>query len=224
MSSRSRPPTRSAEVRCWDAGERVVVGIDEVGRGAWAGPLTLGAVVLPRSGRVNKIRDSKELTPERREQLFDRITGWAEAWGIGHASHRECDRLGMSEAQRLAAKRAIAAAGVVPDRVLVDGRWNFISDYPASTIVRGDSSCLAIAAASILAKVTRDRMMCEAAIDHPEYGFESNKGYPAPDHVAALSGYGPCRIHRRSWVFMDSLPWTATRRFDRQTEFQESLF
>jgi len=224
MPSRGRPPSRSAERACWDAGESVVVGIDEVGRGAWAGPLTPGAVVLPREGRVNRIRDSKQLTPADRELLFDRIVEWAEAWSVGHATQTECDRLGMSAAQRLAAHRAIDALGVTPDRVLVDGSWNFVRGYPTTTIVRGDASCLAIAAASILAKVTRDRMMCEAAVDHPEYGFDSNKGYPAPDHISALAGYGSCRIHRRSWAFMDNLPWTATPRFDREAELQPTLF
>ena len=220
----TKAPSRAAERQCWDSGEEIVVGIDEVGRGAWAGPLTLGAVVLPKEGRVNKIRDSKMLTPAQRELLFDRITGWAMAWSVGHASQDECDKLGMSEAQRIAAIRAIEALGVSPDRVLVDGNWHFVRGYPTTTIVKGDRSCLAIAAASIVAKVTRDRMMAEAALHHPEYGFESNKGYPAPEHVAALSGYGPCRIHRTSWAFMDSLPWTAVKRYDREAALQPALF
>jgi ribonuclease HII len=220
----TKPPSRNAERHCWDLGEDVVVGIDEVGRGAWAGPLTLGAVVLPHDGRVNKIRDSKMLTAAQRELLFDRITDWAVAWSVGHATQDECDKLGMSEAQRIAAVRAIDALGVTPSRVLVDGNWNFVRGYPTTTIVKGDRTCLAIAAASILAKVTRDAMMAEASIHHPEYGFDRNKGYPAPEHIAALAGYGPCRIHRTSWAFMDSIPWTATKRYDRSAELQPALF
>jgi ribonuclease HII len=110
------------ERELWDRGRTVVVGVDEVGRGAWAGPLTVGAAVLPKGRRVYKVRDSKMLTEAEREALFDRIAGWCEAWAVGHADHEECDELGMSAAQRLAAKRAIAALGGAPDHVLIDGK------------------------------------------------------------------------------------------------------
>lgn len=192
-----------------------MVGIDEVGRGAWAGPLTVGAIVIPKNKRIVGVRDSKQLAERRREQLFDRITGWSEHWGVGHVSPAECDSLGMSEAQRLATRRALGALGVAPDVALVDGKWDFVSSSgvpETKMIVRGDSHSVSIAAASILAKVSRDRIMRSEAEFHPSYDFEFNKGYPCPRHQRALQGYGPTAIHRRSWAFMDSLCWTGSIR------------
>ena len=127
----------------------------------------------------------------------------------------------MSDAQRLAARRALDALGLAPDAVLVDGAWDFVGG--ARSIVRGDASCLSIAAASILAKVTRDRIMRAEAEHYPAYWFESNKGYPGPRHRAALQWLGPSVIHRRSWVFMDALVWPGVGRFERPG-FQRSLF
>lgn len=220
---RKRSPSLTYERALWDAGHETVVGIDEVGRGAWAGPLTLAAAVLPRDKRVYKVRDSKQLTWREREALFDRIKEWCVTWGVGHASHEECDELGMSEAQRLAARRAIEQLGVVPDRVLLDGRWDFVGGGNVQRIVRGDAACLSIAAASILAKVTRDRMMVTGAEHYPHWWFEQNKGYPCPRHKAVLRGMGPSAIHRRSWVFMDTLPWAGVPRLVRPDP-QGSLF
>lgn len=196
-------------------GHEVVVGIDEVGRGAWAGPLMVGAAVLPRDRRVNGVRDSKMLTEANRERLFDRIAGWCDAWAVGSASQRECDELGMSEAQRLAAARAIVALGVRPDAAVVDGKWNFLDGCVrhVEMRVKADRVCLSVAAASILAKVTRDRIMRQAAVDYPQWHFDTNKGYPCPLHKTALQGYGPSAIHRRSWVFMEHfVPWPGSRR------------
>src|SRR6186997_3646963 len=119
-------PSLGTERALWAAGHDVVVGMDEVGRGAWAGPLSVGAAVLPQGKRVYKIRDSKMLTEPEREALFDRIAGWCTAWAVGHASQVECDVLGMADAQRLAARRAIEGLGVVPTQVLVDGNWDFV--------------------------------------------------------------------------------------------------
>ncbi|MCU1496789.1 MAG: rnhB [Acidimicrobiales bacterium] len=222
MVARTAPPLRKAlkrqvpglstERALWEAGHDVVVGIDEVGRGSWAGPLTIGAVVLPKSRRVNKVRDSKALTEVEREALFDRITDWCDAWGVGHASHRECDELGMSAAQRLAARRALDALGVAPDRHLIDGKWDFVGGGTTTMIVKGDATCLSISAASILAKVTRDRIMRQEDENFPAYDFAWNKGYPCPRHKQALRGLGPSAIHRRSWAFMDDIPWTGARR------------
>ena len=211
MAPRRRGPTLSIEKQLWAEGHEVVVGIDEVGRGAWAGPLTLGAAVLPRDRRINGIRDSKQLTEARREQLYPRVTEWCADWAVGHATAAECDQIGMSAAQRLAARRALEGLGVEADVVLVDGNWDFVGNGRTRTVVRGDSTCLSIAAASIVAKVTRDRMMRAAAGDHPGYDFELNKGYPCPRHQLALKGYGPTAIHRRSWAFMDSVPWAGAR-------------
>jgi ribonuclease HII len=205
-------PSLAVERELWAAGHQVVVGIDEVGRGAWAGPLTIGAAVVPRDRRVYKVRDSKMLTEPEREAMFDRIAEWCVAWSVGHATHDECDQLGMSEAQRLAARRAIEGLGVAPDQVLIDGNWDFVGGGITRKIVKGDATCLSIAAASILAKVTRDRMMRAQAHEFPGFDFEANKGYPCPRHKLALTGYGPTSIHRRSWVFMDHMPWTGVRR------------
>jgi ribonuclease HII len=224
MAARRSGPTLALEKRLWDEGHEVVVGVDEVGRGAWAGPLTIGAAVLPRDRRVNGVRDSKQLTERRREQLFDRVSGWCSAWSVGHASHEECDRLGMSEAQRLAARRAIEGLGVEPDMVVMDGRWNFVGGDRTMTIVRGDATCLSIATASILAKVTRDRIMRECSEHHPGYDFDRNKGYPCPRHKLALSGYGPTAIHRRTWAFMDLVPWEHGRHQQLVEDPQLSLF
>ena len=222
--ARTPAPTLRAERSLWSEGAEIVVGIDEVGRGAWAGPLTIGAVVLPQDRRVNGVRDSKVLTEAERERLFERLCAWCLAWGVGHASQVECDELGMSEAQRLATRRALAAMGVVPDVFLVDGRWNFVGPGKVRTLVRGDAHCLSIATASILAKVTRDRIMRDLAPHHPEYGFDENKGYPSPAHRAALAGYGPSAVHRRSWIFMDNLPWTGVPRYDRYAAMHPTLF
>ena len=125
------------------------------------------------------------------------------------------DELGMSEAQRLAARRAIEGLGVRPDRVLLDGKWDFVGGGITRRIVRGDARCLSISAASILAKVTRDRLMLGESEHHPWWFFDSNKGYPCPRHKAVLRGMGPSSIHRRTWVFMDHLPWTGIPRIVR---------
>ena len=202
-----RPPSLAVERRLWAEGHDVVVGVDEVGRGAWAGPLSVGVAVLPADRRVYGVRDSKMLTEQRREHLFDRVASWCRAWSVGHASAEECDRLGMSAAQRLAARRALDGLGLEPDQVLVDGRWDFVGDGTTTRIVRGDATCLSIAAASILAKVSRDRIMRADADCYPGYCFDSNKGYPCPRHEMALQASGPTAIHRRSWAFMDRLPW-----------------
>ena len=209
---KAKSPGLSVEREFWESGHDIVVGVDEVGRGSWAGPLTIGAVVLPKDRRIYKLRDSKQLTEDEREALFDRIADWCQAWSVGHASPAECDRLGMSAAQRLAATRAIGALGLVPDALILDGKWDFVGHPTTKKLVRGDSKCLSIAAASILAKVTRDRIMRAEAAMYPGFNFEANKGYPCPQHKTALQGYGPSAIHRRSWVFMDSLVWTGCRR------------
>jgi ribonuclease HII len=209
---KTKAPSRAAERELWDAGYDVVVGVDEVGRGSWAGPLMVGAAVVPREKRLNGVRDSKMLTEREREVMFERVADWCEAWAVGGATQEECDELGMSAAQKLAASRAIEGLGVPPDRVLIDGNWDFIGGGLSKTIIKGDATCLSIAAASILAKVTRDRLMRLEAEHFPGYDFEKNKGYPCPRHKFALWGMGPTTIHRRSWVFMDSIPWTGCPR------------
>lgn len=222
-SLRGKSPSLRYEQAMWKAGKDVVVGMDEVGRGAWAGPLSVGAAVLPRDRRVYKIRDSKTLTEPEREALFGRLADWCVAWAVGHASPQECDQLGMSAAMNLAASRALKGLRVGYDHLLLDGNWDFALGGDAELLVRGDSRSLSIATASILAKVTRDRIMRGEAEHFPAYAFEGNKGYPGPVHKAALHAWGPTTIHRRSWVFMDGLAWTGIKRLARPDP-QQRLF
>jgi ribonuclease HII len=205
-------PKLLVEQGCFEDGARLVCGIDEVGRGAWAGPVSVGAVVIgPTPRRIQKVRDSKELTLEQREALYPRIVGWAVASSVGHASAAECDHLGMTAALRLAAERALAglaAEGCVPDRIILDGNHDYLGrPDQVRTVVDGDALCLSVAAASIVAKVTRDRLMAAEADCYPGYDFDSNRGYPSHRHRCALLGYGPTAIHRRSWIYMENLPW-----------------
>jgi ribonuclease HII len=219
MRNKRKIPGLHVERELWESGHEVVVGVDEVGRGAWAGPLSVGAAVLPRDRRVYKVRDSKMLTFDQREKIFDRLTEWCAAWSVGHASQQECDELGMSAAQKLAARRAIEGLGVgEPSAVLVDGTWDFVGGGRSRRIVRGDAGCLSIATASILAKVTRDRLMQQEAEHFPAYDFDKNKGYPCPRHKAALAAFGPTSIHRRAWIFMEHTVWGGVRRYSRQPE------
>lgn len=211
----------------------MVVGVDEVGRGAWAGPLMVGAAVLPRDRRVNGVRDSKLLAEADRERLFDRVAGWCTAWAVGVATEQECDELGMAPAQRLATRRALESVtdqlGAAPDAAVADGKWDFVSPLVPHVVMRvqADLHCLSVAAASILAKVTRDRLMRELAEHYPWWSFDTNKGYPCPQHKTALQGYGPSAAHRRTWAFMDHfVPWPGTPRvvrFEQPTLFPSVL-
>lgn len=209
-----KSPGLGVERQLWAEGH-LVAGMDEVGKGAWAGPLTLAAVIVPKDRRLYKVRDSKMLTEPERELMYGRIVDWCSHYSVGHATHRECDELGMSDAQRLAARRALAGLGVSPTKVLVDGNWDFVGGGRAMTIVKGDASSLSIAAASIIAKVSRDRIMRTSAASHPGYDFDRNKGYPCPRHRAVLQAWGPTSIHRRSWAFMDDLVHNGSPRLRR---------
>ncbi len=180
-----------------------MAGLDEVGRGAWAGPLTVGvAVVRPRVTRRSMptwLRDSKMLSEARREEIFEAVGAWCQAWAVGHASPSECDEWGMTEALRVAARRALGGLGQEPEALLVDGPIDLLRhpDDPFAGTVRpivdGDAKCASVAAASVLAKVVRDRLMRQEADHFPAYAFERNKGYPSPLHQTALRGYGPVR-------------------------------
>ena len=189
--------------RRWWAEGAVVAGVDEVGRGAWAGPVTYCAVVLPSDRRMYKLRDSKLLDAARREELAVRIGDFALAVSLGEASSYEIDALGMSKAIQLAARRAVAGLAVRPDVLLLDGSWDFMAGWGTHNerIVHGDARSASIAAASIVAKVTRDAHMAEVAdAAHPPYRFAANKGYPSPVHRRALAEIGPCGLHRRTWA------------------------
>jgi ribonuclease HII len=205
-------PKLLVEQGCFEAGDRLVCGIDEVGRVAWAGPVSVGAVVIgPAPKRIQRVRDSKELTLEQREALYPKILGWALAAAVGHASPAECDQLGMTAALRLAGERALAGlaeVGCIPDRIILDGNHDYFArPDQVRTVIDGDALCLSVAAASIVAKVTRDRLMAAEADCYPGYDFDSNRGYPSHRHRCALLGYGPTAIHRRSWIYMENLPW-----------------
>ncbi len=212
-------PTLRVERKCWADGDRIVVGIDEVGRGSWAGPVTVAAVV-PGDAHLAGVRDSKLLTPDERDACARRVRSWARGIGVGHASHEECDVVGMTEALRRAASRALAQLemqGFEPDRIVLDGKHDYLGmRRVVRTIVKADQTVLSVAAASVVAKTTRDALMADEAEHFPPYGFESNRGYPAPVHKCALAAYGPCAIHRRSWIFMDYCLWGGIEKYERQ--------
>jgi ribonuclease HII len=197
---RAPVPGLRHERRWWDEGA-IVAGVDEVGRGALAGPVTYCAVVLPRTRRLYKLRDSKVLDPTMRADMAARIRHLALAVGVGHASNEEIDRVGMTVAIQRAARRAVEALPLRPDVLLLDGNWDFLRG--AGTInellVGGDGRSASIAAASIVAKVTRDELMTDSCPAYPAYRFSSNKGYSAPEHLRALRTWGASPLHRRTW-------------------------
>ena len=195
-------PTLSEEIRAWRAGPRHVAGVDEVGRGPMAGPLVAGAAVLdPQLSAPwwSELRDSKALSAGQRAHLARRLCESA-AVGIGLASHEEIDALGLVEATRQAMLRALDALPRRPDFLLIDAVSLPEGVGPQRALVHGDAICLSIAAASIVAKVERDRMMEEYDQAYPEYGFAHNRGYCTADHLRALERHGPCPIHRRSFA------------------------
>ncbi len=232
-------PNATRERALFGRGAKTIVGIDEVGKGSWAGPLVVGIAMLSRemvfsdepAVLLGGVRDSKQLSEMQREEMFDHVAANCLRWSIGAASALECDQLGMVAAQRLATARGFAAlAGVSVDVAIVDGRWDFVASVDVASVdaaivdgrwdfvapharevmleVKADADCVSVAAASVLAKVSRDRMMRALAGDYPQWHFDTNKGYPCPKHRAALQGYGPSAIHRTSWAFMPNyVPW-----------------
>lgn len=238
-----RVPTLREERRLLREGHLLVAGMDEVGRGALAGPVTVGIVVVDVGTRTAPpgVRDSKLLTPAARQKLVPRLVRWGVARAVGHAEPWEIDRIGIIAALRLAAGRALDQLPVRPGCVLLDGSHDWLTPPAAKpaasatgpaagqeeglfdldaglglvrpgpgpgaaaalpqvvTQVKADLRCAAVAAASVLAKVERDGIMVARAAEHPEFGWHENKGYAAPEHIAALERHGPCRQHRRSW-------------------------
>ena len=216
----SHRPSLRFERALQRGGHRVLAGMDEVGRGALAGPVSVGVVVIDdlcRSAPVG-VKDSKLLSHQMRERMVPRIQRWATAYAVGHASPGEIDRHGIMVALRLAGTRALAALPVIPDLVILDGNHDWLTDpervgllgfledrgdlvpcIPVRTRVKADLFCSSVAAASVLAKVERDAMMVALAVEVPDYAWQLNKGYSAPEHFAALQTHGPSVHHRRSW-------------------------
>jgi ribonuclease HII len=231
---RSGVPTLREERRLLRSGHALVAGMDEVGRGALAGPVSVGVVVVDLASRTapSGVRDSKLLAPAAREALVPRVRRWARAYAVGHAEPEEVDAYGIIAALRLAGRRALASLTAVPTCVLLDGNHNWLTGRAAPaavedeglfpleaaapvrlpappvaldvepvvhTLIKADLRCAAVAAASVLAKVERDRIMVKRARRFPDYGWEENKGYSAPEHSSALRRLGPCEQHRRTW-------------------------
>lgn len=202
-------PTYEIERELAAAGHARVAGVDEVGRGAWAGPVVACAAIA-RAGFPEPpagLTDSKRLTPKRRAELAGILPGWVEAHAIGAASHEEIDALGMTAALRLAAGRALTALSVPPDVVLLDGKHDYIGrPWRVRCAVKADLRSVSVAAASVIAKVYRDRLMAELGAEHADFAWDENAGYPAPAHQKALAALGPTPYHRLSWAYLDDLP------------------
>lgn len=193
-------PTLLLEIAARESVSGHVCGVDEAGRGPWAGPVSAAAVILDHDNLPEGIDDSKALTEKRRAALEPVIKAKALAWGVGFASIEEIEELNILHATGLAMHRAVEALAVAPVMALVDGNYRFKLPCAVQTVVKGDSLSLSIAAASILAKTARDRVMIELDGQYPGYGFASHKGYNAPIHSAALKAMGPCPAHRPSWA------------------------
>lgn len=178
----------------------VICGVDEAGRGPLAGPVCAAAVILPKHLDLPGLTDSKKLTDKKRRELYPVIKEQAIAYGIGFASEQEIDEINILQATFLAMQRALDQLNVKPDLALIDGNREKDFGIPVKTVVKGDSLSLNIAAASVLAKVTRDDLMLELAQKYPQYGFEIHKGYGTRAHYAALREFGPCEIHRMSFL------------------------
>jgi ribonuclease HII len=207
-------PTYDVERDLLAQGAITIAGVDEVGRGAWAGPVLVAAAVTDLSVPPTGLTDSKLLTAKRREEVAAAVDPWVRAYAFGIAEAEEIDELGMTAALRLAAVRALDALPVRPDAIVLDGKHDFLgTPWNVRCVIKGDQSCVSVAAASVLAKVHRDAMMAGLGEAYPAYAFESNAGYPAPVHRAALAEHGPTPLHRMSWAYWDDLPaWRHLKR------------
>ena len=198
-------PTLDVERQLFAAGARIIVGIDEVGRGAIAGPVTIGAVAIDayRTTFPDGLADSKLLTPKRREAMDPQVREWALAHATGSATAAEIDRIGIVSALGLATSRALSSLGIAPDVLIIDGNTPFLVEEPAGPRImmriKADQDCASVAAASVIAKVERDALMTRLHAEHPEYGWDGNKGYGAAVHTGAIRTHGVTRYHRTSW-------------------------
>ena len=181
-------------------GVGLICGVDEAGRGPLAGPVCAAAVILPAETDLPGLNDSKKLSEKKREQLFPEIQRIALAWSVAFATVEEIEKRNILGATMLAMNRAIAGLSLKPELALIDGNRNKEIEMPSRCVVHGDARCASIAAASILAKVSRDRLMVELSREYPQYGFEQHKGYGTRAHYEALREYGPCPAHRPSFL------------------------
>lgn len=188
------------EDSCYADGVNVICGVDEAGRGPLAGPVCAAAVILPAHLDIPGLTDSKKLTDKKRRELFPVIQEQAIAWGIGMASCEEIDEINILQATFLAMQRTLEQLNVRPDLVLIDGNRAKDFGLPVKTVIKGDSLSMNIAAASVLAKVTRDDWMIRMAQNYPQYAFDIHKGYGTKAHYAALTEFGPCPIHRKTFL------------------------
>jgi ribonuclease HII len=211
----STSPTLDLEQELIASGARYVAGVDEVGRGALAGPVSVGvAIVDAKTNQVPAgLRDSKQISRAAREKLIGPVSAWVTEYAIGHVAAIEIDQIGIVSALRLAWVRAHQQLSIKPDHVILDGKHNWllepesdlftspISDIvvPVTMKIKADASCASVSAASVLAKVARDQLMREAALIHPDFGWEGNVGYGSSDHMAAIARLGPTDLHRKSW-------------------------
>ena len=209
------------------AGRIRVAGVDEVGRGAWAGPVVVCAVIAGPGFRdpPDGLTDSKRLTPRRRAELAAELPGWVAGYAIGEASHEEIDAAGMTAALRRAAVSALGQLSERPDAVLLDGSHDYIGrPWPVRCAVKADLRSASVAAASVIAKVYRDRLMAELGQAHTEFAFDENAGYPSPAHQRALADLGPTPYHRLSWSYLDDLPrWRHLKKHRPDIEGQLTL-
>lgn len=222
------PPTHSVE-RSLRAtlGVKTVAGIDEVGRGAWAGPVTVCAAVTGLRRPPEGLTDSKLITAKRRTRMAAVLTGWVTSYALGQASPEEIDALGMTAALRLAALRALEGLPEPPEAVILDGKHNYLAGggpWQVRTVIKGDQSCVPVAAASVIAKVRRGGEMAELGREYAPFAFADNAGYPSPVHRSALEELGPTPLHRMSWAYLDSLPrWQHLKKVRNPDDSGEQL-
>lgn len=238
----SKVPTLRYEREMWRSGAGLLAAVDEVGRGALAGPVSVGVVLLAADAKPAPfgVADSKLLTPQARLQLVPRIRRWALDCAVGHASAAEIDQIGIIAALRLAAERAVSQLSLMPDWILLDGNHDYLTprpdfglfplvdliaepdrwqcSVPVRTLIKGDMRCSSIAAASVLAKTERDALLISYAEQYPQYGFAENKAYASRQHLEALAEHGPCEIHRCSW----NLPGLAARLAEGELNLAEA--
>lgn len=188
------------ENTAYEKGYNLVCGVDEAGRGPLAGPVCAAAVVLPKGLILEGVNDSKKLTEKKREALFDVITQQALDWSIAFATVEEIEEINILNAAMLAMKRAVEGLKNPVDFAIIDGNKKPPLEIDCEAVVKGDAKSMSVAAASILAKVSRDRILRQYAVDYPQYGFEKHKGYGTKVHVEALKKYGPCEVHRPSFL------------------------